>query len=129
MALIKQLKSFLNKTSIYPKTVTKAVYDDDGNRLDNVLDGLKWSDYIVLSSSNPQIVYRYNSYMVEVNVNTNVNSYPSETELATLPLELAPMAVFREYRGNGHISIDVDGLIYANNVDPWTVANFMFSRR
>lgn len=41
MALIKQLKSFLNKTSIYPKTVTKAVYDDNGNRLDNVLNNNK----------------------------------------------------------------------------------------
>lgn len=38
MALIKQLKTFLSKVNIYPKTLTKAVYDEEGNRLDNVLN-------------------------------------------------------------------------------------------
>lgn len=39
MAIIRTIKSFLG-TKIYPKTVTKAIYDENGNRLDNILDSM-----------------------------------------------------------------------------------------
>ena len=45
MALIRQLKSFLAKTNIYPKTLTSAVYDNEGNRLDNKLGAASLSGY------------------------------------------------------------------------------------
>lgn len=37
MAIIKTLRNRLKKQIIYPVTKTKAIYDDDGNRLDNIL--------------------------------------------------------------------------------------------
>ena len=37
MAIIRQLKNFFTKQVIYPKTLTKAVYDENGERLDNIL--------------------------------------------------------------------------------------------
>lgn len=37
MAVIKQLKTFLARVSIYPKTLDKAVYTESGERLDNIL--------------------------------------------------------------------------------------------
>lgn len=37
MANIKQLKTFLLKLPFFPKTLTKAVYDEEGNRLDQIL--------------------------------------------------------------------------------------------
>lgn len=36
MPLIKKIKNKLG-TIIYPETLTKAIYDEDGNRLDNIL--------------------------------------------------------------------------------------------
>lgn len=39
MAIIRTMKSFLGR-KIYPKTVTKAIYDEDGNRLDVVLSDM-----------------------------------------------------------------------------------------
>ena len=40
MAVIRTLRSFLGK-SIYPKTVTKAIYDEKGNRLDIIVSELE----------------------------------------------------------------------------------------
>ena len=40
MAIIRTLKSFLGR-KVYPKTVTKAVYDEKGNRLDVVVSELQ----------------------------------------------------------------------------------------
>lgn len=40
MAIIKTIKTLLGKT-LYPKTLTKAVYDEEGNRLDITLDNMK----------------------------------------------------------------------------------------
>ena len=37
MAVIKQLKNFFTGMIIYPKTLTKAVYDENGERLDKIL--------------------------------------------------------------------------------------------
>lgn len=37
MAIIRQLKNFFTKQVIYPKTLTKAVYDENGERLDKIL--------------------------------------------------------------------------------------------
>lgn len=37
MAVIRQLKNFFTKQVIYPKTLTKAVYDENGERLDKIL--------------------------------------------------------------------------------------------
>lgn len=47
MGVIKQLKDFSTKENIYPQTVTKAIYDEEGNRLDNEL--------YTLNSNLPQI--------------------------------------------------------------------------
>ena len=40
-AFIKQLKNKMKTAVIYPITKTKAIYDDDNNRLDHILDGMK----------------------------------------------------------------------------------------
>ena len=42
MAIIKTLKTFLGQ-KMYPKTVTKAIYDENGNRLDVTLEALNTS--------------------------------------------------------------------------------------
>ena len=39
MGLIKQMKQFITGTAIFPITKTRAVYDDNGNRLDDILSG------------------------------------------------------------------------------------------
>lgn len=44
MAIIKQLKTFLSKTKIYPKTLTKAVYNDDGTSLHEVVKNALYAD-------------------------------------------------------------------------------------
>lgn len=50
MAVIKQLKNFFTSENVYPKTVEKAIYDVDGNRLDNKLNAISRNG--VLTSSN-----------------------------------------------------------------------------
>ena len=37
MGVIRQLKNFFTGKVIYPKTLTKAVYDENGERLDKIL--------------------------------------------------------------------------------------------
>ena len=37
MAIIRQLKNFFTKQTIYPVTLTKAVYDENGERLDKIM--------------------------------------------------------------------------------------------
>lgn len=41
MAIIRHLTDFITGSKLYPKTLLKAVYSDDGNRLDTILDELK----------------------------------------------------------------------------------------
>lgn len=41
MGVIKQLKQFITGTQIFPITKVRAVYDDNGNRLDQRLDELR----------------------------------------------------------------------------------------
>lgn len=44
MGIIKQLYNFLKTTKIYPVTKTRAVYDDNGKRLDNTLEDISKKD-------------------------------------------------------------------------------------
>ena len=41
MAIIRQLKKWITKENIYPQPVEQAVYDAEGNRLDNKILGIK----------------------------------------------------------------------------------------
>lgn len=49
--VITQLKRFLTGQQIFPKTKTSAVYDEKGNRLDTVLDGLLKTNNTVVSTN------------------------------------------------------------------------------
>ena len=87
MALIRQLKSFLAKTNIYPKTLTSAVYDNEGNRLDNKLGAASLSGYAdgtitgavksacddveTLKSDVNQINSNLNNKILHLTINTN----------------------------------------------------------
>lgn len=65
MASIIQLKKFLTGVQIFPKTKTKAVYDDNGNRLDNVLSNLESS---ATSLKKGSVVVSENADYAEIGV-------------------------------------------------------------
>lgn len=55
MAIIRQLKNFFTKQVIYPKTLTKAVYDEGGERLDKILrDTMLATDSVEYSGVEPR---------------------------------------------------------------------------
>ena len=70
MGLIQQIKDSLGNL-IYPVTKTKAVYDDDNNRLDNTLDGINSSLANLNSSltSTKQDVTALNNSLNDINSN------------------------------------------------------------
>lgn len=53
MGIIKSIKSKLSKKTIYPVTRTKAIYDDNGIRLDNIIDNVVELDDIENDTETP----------------------------------------------------------------------------
>ena len=83
MALIRQLKSFLAKTNVYPKTLTSAVYDNEGNRLDNKLGAASLSGYAdgTITGAVKSACDDVATLKSDVNqINSNLNSLNSDVE-------------------------------------------------
>lgn len=86
MAIIRTLKSFLGR-KIYPKTVTKAIYDENDNRLDLMLNNGLYNPNILINSdfSYPVNQRGENEYDMSAKVGYTIDRWIAEK--ATVSVE------------------------------------------
>ena len=82
---------------------------------------------VTLSASEPFITYRKYGHTLFLYINTQNQSYTSDTVLGNLPADCTPLMGSRVYRGAGFISCDSENnnRIWARDIDAWTTCTMV----
>lgn len=82
---------------------------------------------VVLNAAEPFITYRKYGHTLFLYINTQNQSYSTDTTLGNLPADCTPLMGNRVYRGTGFISCDSENnnRIWARNIDSWTTCTIV----